>query len=427
MIHFRVRYERLRDRLGTVRRRAGLVRAAWLALLVPLAGLGLHIAGVGPLSPLWWALGAALAFGVAAGRLARAAPPRALDRELDRRFGLDELLVTAVEVDQRGPRGAIEARLLDDAATAVAVLGGERAIDDRTARREAETCVALALVLAGLWLLAGTLGGLPEVGRLPALGAMGGSSDGADGEGSGPGEGAGPGAGAGGSGVPAALGVMSGALGDHAAARDMADALAAGDPAAAARAARALADRAEGLSAEGRADLAATLQSLARRMAEDHPTLSRALREAGAALEDPDDVSPAGGIERLAAALDALSLSGGSGMRLAPDAAARAREGPPAERLVVEPPAAALEVGGEAPGRGAAEPRTTGRLADPERAGEAPAATTVEARPPAATGGSAAAGIARDAGGLAGADPLRYPWGWREMVRRYFQAPGDGG
>jgi hypothetical protein len=404
VIHFRVRYERLRDRLGSVRRRAALVRAAWLALLVPLIGLGLTIAGGAPLAPRFWLAGAALVFVLAALGWNRSRPPGALDRDLDRRFGLDELLVTAVEVDRRGPRGPIEARLLDDAATAVAEIGGERAIDGRATRREAETLAALGLILVGLWLLAGTLGGLPPMERLPDLGTLDGSGGGTGG---GEGDGAGGSGGDGAGGVSPAMGALAGALGDHAAARGIASALAAGDPAAAAKAARSLADRSDSLSPAGRAELARTLGELAESLRPDNPELAEALASAARALADPAADSPAAGIEQLAGALGAMALA--DSRDAPPPVDPRARAGPPAERLAVRPTPPGQVSPPQAPRPGLSSGPATRPLS--------PATTArTEAETAPVRGGAVTA--ARPA--AVGADPLRYPWVLREMVKRYF-------
>lgn len=413
MIHFRIRYEGLRGRLGSVRRRAGLVRAAWLALLAPLGGLALFVAGRGPLAPGGWWLAAAAVFGGAAAWLLRPAAPGAVDRDLDRRFGLNELLVTAVEVDRRGVRSPIETRLLDDAALAVSSIGDDGALDGLTPRREAETLAALAMVLAGLWLLAGTLAGPPDTARLPDLGPPT-----ADGTGA---EDGGDAAGSRGAGASPELGLMAGALVDHAAARDIADALAAGNPAAAARAARALADRADGLSSTGRDALAETLSALGDDLDAPHPDLARALDEAARALRAGGRATPGAGIEGLAEQLD--SLAGGA--LATPHARTpRMRDGPPAARLVVIPTPMALATTPV----GAAQPRVRGRAADPAAiAGSGLAADETTGGGTASVAGAARAAIAGTAG-----DPLRYPWPFRDTVRQYFtpaerRGGGDGG
>ncbi len=169
MIHFRVRYEGLRGRLGQTRRRTALLRSASLAMVVPLLGLSAHVSGHLPFAPTVWFGGAAIVFVTAAVWQTRSSAEPELGRVLDRRHGLDELLVTAVEVDRRGAHTVVEGRLLDDAATAVATLGDEQALDGRTTRREGETVVALVMIIAGLWLLTGTIRNTEPVVRLPPL------------------------------------------------------------------------------------------------------------------------------------------------------------------------------------------------------------------------------------------------------------------
>lgn len=406
MIHFRIRYEGLRDRLGSVRRRAALARAAWLGLLPPLLGLVLHIGGRAPGWPLAWLAAGLLVFAAAALWLTRPGAGARPEGVLDRRFRLDDLLVTAVEVDRRGPRGPIEARLLDDAATAVAQIGGARAIDHRASRREAETFLALALILAGLWLLAGTLGGPSRVPRLPELAGLDGLSAGAGG-GRGLGEGGGQGDGRGGAGSAAteAMGLLAAGLGDHAAARGIAEALAAGDAAAAARAARSLADRSDALSPAGRADLGQTLAQLATASQDLDPALSAALAEAAEALARPTPGAPAGGIDRLAEALDGLDAGEPAADR--PPAGVRGRAGPPAARLDLRPTPLAL---GAAPSPPAASPVSGAPAGPVEPAGPAQASARPVSGAPAPPAPPAPPGLA----------PPRVPWAMRALVRRYF-------
>jgi hypothetical protein len=400
MIHFRLRYERLRDRLRQVRRRSAFLRAAWLALLVPLVGLGLYLVGWGPLAPRAWLVGA-LVVGVAA--LAwqrRRAHVVNLGRLLDRRFGLDDLLITAVEVDQRGVRSPVELRLLDDAAIAVATLGGERAIDSRASRREAETVAALVLTLIGLWLLAGTIGRPLSMHRLPPLAALGaGQGDGLAGRGGGAGSAGG---------TSPVLAAMAGALADQAATRSMAGALAAGDPAGAASAARALADRTGELSDDGRRQVGASLQQAAQRAAPTDPEVARALIQAGQAMSQPNNEAAAARVEELAAALDAMVSQGRAGSGAAGESAPHTRSGPQADRLGADPTPVRFEA------RSTGSPLGTGRSAGG-------GARTGQPAPPALVEGgggrSAAAGV--------GPDALRYPWERRDTVRRYF-APEVG-
>jgi hypothetical protein len=382
-------------------------------LLVPVAAVLLHVLGPTPAVGWVWLPGSVAVFCGLLWWQQRRRPELELSRELDRRFGLDELLVTAVEVDRRGPGSPLEERLLDDAASAVTRLSRDTAVRaaGRQSGREAETLLAIALILAGLWLLAGTLGDRPAVARLPALlDGAGGLPGGGEGPGANVGQGAG--AAAGGWGDSPALGTLASALGDYAAAREVAAALRDGDPAAAARAARALASQAHALSAGGRAELADALHRAADELDAADPELGSALHEAGRDLESPRPDAAAAGVGRLAAALDELAFKGTPGSGARPTTPPLTRSGPPAVRLVVEPALAELAVeragaaalSGPAPATSTAMPADQERRAHPLR-GSAPA------------GGAAAIG----------ADPLRYPWPLRETVRRYFeQRMGSG-
>lgn len=406
MIHFRVRYERLRGRLGQVRRRAALFRAAWLALLVPLVALLAHFGTGARLALVPSLAGMGLVFAVSAAWQFRRFAEQELGRALDRRYDLDDLMITAVEVDRRGARSVVEGRLLDDAATAVATLGDERAIDGRVARREGETTVALALIAAGLWLLVGTIGPPPSVQRLPPVPGFGVGAEGSGdegGAGSGLGRGSGRGTGAGDNfGVSSALSALAGALGDHAGAGELVAALARGDPAAAASAARALADRAAGLSSAGREDLAALMHKAAAEVESLDPELAAAVQQAARALESPQPAVAAAGVERLATELDSLAVRPRAGPG-APDSAAHGRSAPQSRRLAVEPAPVPLAGGSGAPTDGSGPATGQGAARREERAAR-------ELRAGAATAGSEPVGP----------DPLRYPWVMRETVRHYF-------
>jgi hypothetical protein len=161
MIHFRIRYERLRDRLDRRRRRVGVARALWLALLPPLLILAFSpVLSLGSLA----ALAAFTLTLVCAGYwLTRPVTTQALGQLLDSRYGLDDLLVTALEVDRRGPASPLEQALLDDAASAVARIEKGPGLFAGAAERELETAFGLVAILVGVWLLAGSQAGLvPE-------------------------------------------------------------------------------------------------------------------------------------------------------------------------------------------------------------------------------------------------------------------------
>jgi hypothetical protein len=124
-------------------------------------------------SPAVW-----LAAGMAAGAgafilLMQPRAARQLGGLLDRAFRLDDLVVTALEVDRRGPASDVEARLLDDAAAALARIEAEPSLLGDAIAREAETLAATAMILAGLWLVSGAIGASPEPARLAAVGPGG--------------------------------------------------------------------------------------------------------------------------------------------------------------------------------------------------------------------------------------------------------------
>jgi hypothetical protein len=92
---------------------------------------------------------------------------------LDKRFRLDDLLVTAVEVDRRGPESPVEVHLLDDAASALARIERDPALEPRDKGRALEVLAGTVCILAGAWLLAAALGPGVRVARLPGLDAAG--------------------------------------------------------------------------------------------------------------------------------------------------------------------------------------------------------------------------------------------------------------
>jgi hypothetical protein len=407
VIHFRVRYEGLRDRLLRADRRVRLLRAAWLAVLVPL-GLAVLRLAVALTAGWWWIPATGLAFAVAWLGTDRFARPTDLGRWLDRRFGLDDLVVTAVEVDRRGVRWPIELRLLDDAAIAVARLGATPALGARAVRREGETLAGVVLAAAGLWLVAVTVRPLPLPERLPDVSGVGIGLDGARA----PGDGGGslPGASPGREPSPSAeMRALAGALADRAAARPVAAAIEQGDARGAARAARALGERADELSAPGRRDLAEALHAAADAVGKGDPALSDALRAAARALESPTSTGVQGALERLAAAIETLPTRGNAAGAIVQQPQVRSRAAAPAPRLDVTAVPASL---------GAASGGT--RAGGVNAGGRARADAPVVAPEPVVGGGGAPGGSS------GGTDPLAYPWAQREVVRRYFaRAAGD--
>lgn len=160
LVSFRLRYGTLRDRVAARRRQVAFLRALWLGLLAAGGAVPAAVALSGRVDAIWIV---GVAFGVWFGAviaLIRPASGADLGRRLDRLFRLDDLLVTALEVDRRGPASDVEARLLDDAGAALAEIAATPRLLAGTVRREAETVVGVACLTAGLWLL---LGGVPAV------------------------------------------------------------------------------------------------------------------------------------------------------------------------------------------------------------------------------------------------------------------------
>ena len=131
MIHFRVRYERLRGRYRRSHKRVVLLRALWASLVLPLVAIWVRL--VTSMSiPMWLVLLCAGAVFAAVALLqARQMEIAEPSRALDRRYGLGELLVTAVEVDRRGPATSVEERLLDDAELRRSIVEHNRALARR--------------------------------------------------------------------------------------------------------------------------------------------------------------------------------------------------------------------------------------------------------------------------------------------------------
>ena len=173
MIHFRIRYEQLRAGLGGRRKREGVLRAAWLGLVVLGVAAPAWGAGWRGSWPWLWPGLATGVFLVAAARLARSQAASELGEELDRRFGLNDLLVTAIEVDLRGPVSPLEVRLLDDAATALARIERDPLLRGPGVAREAEALAGVAATVVGAWLLAIAFGGTATGTALPQIGLPG--------------------------------------------------------------------------------------------------------------------------------------------------------------------------------------------------------------------------------------------------------------
>jgi hypothetical protein len=144
-----------------------LVRAIWLALVVGCLWLAVELSG-GPevtRNGLLAVGGAFVLLGVVFGALMRPTR-RQVARMLDRSFGLQERMVTAVdnlgrEVPKEGERASVVYLQIADAANATATLRGEKALRLYPPTREVVLAVAAALVLAALFFLRGVGGTIP--------------------------------------------------------------------------------------------------------------------------------------------------------------------------------------------------------------------------------------------------------------------------
>ncbi|MEO8082724.1 MAG: hypothetical protein ABI780_02815 [Ardenticatenales bacterium] len=390
MIQFRVRYGQLRRELRVSHHQRAAGRALWFALLVPLGALAARLFGAQAVG--WPVLAAATAAAFAAAWAWSVHHGAGIDvRAIDRRLALDDLLVTAVEVDARGPRTPLESQLLDDAAGRLAHL---RAADRHEPHRiavEIETAAALGLILVGGTLLADRWRTGPVPSPLPAI--AGRSAIGADTAHAGAeaGDARSPG--------PAENGLAS-ALRDQAVAHGVVEALAHGDPQAAAEALRSLADHAEELSSVGRADLADALADASKAIAPIDSALALAAAQAGQGMRDPTPPAAANGLGALADALASLV-----NRDLGPSATAMA-SGAATGRLSPAPTTAAL-AGGAAGGLPVAP------------IGHAPLGAG-EGAPGRVDGGGSSG---RGGQGGAGADGV--PPAQREAVRRYFARDGQ--
>lgn len=309
MISFHLRFNALRQTYGRVRRRLLIARGLVAMLTLLALDAGLRLFGDGLLSSGWslMLLPAAMIGPLILERWRqRAGSSSAVDAaDLDRRFHLSELFTTAVEVDRRSRRTAVEGHLLSEAAGTAHRLNHADRLGGAALRREAQAALGLLLLSVGLGLLVLVVPlHLPE--RLPDLEALGTGADAGIPSG---GESA-DGLGAGSQGAGSAAGLAA-ALGDQGAGREIAAALSRGRPQEAAAAARRLADQAGRLSEAGRRDLAEALRVAARALPTEQVGLKRALEDAAKAMQAPE-AERGTRLGQLAAGLDALAEARGA-------------------------------------------------------------------------------------------------------------------
>ncbi|MEN9935848.1 MAG: hypothetical protein RLZZ387_2427 [Chloroflexota bacterium] len=432
-----------------------LLRACWIGLCICCIGLGASLVWGLPLQLEWLGVAALACVGVGLAMLLRPRMRRAeAARRLDRRFGLDEQLATAVEVAEAGAApGTIEAQLVLNATRTSRGLRQRIRQRQRMPWVELLTVLALLLAVAGLLLLSGI--GAPWLGAssspLPPLPS---ASDPADlfaeeppppGEGGEPmpGEGGEPMPGEGGEPMPGegqqgaaadprTMEALADALRDQGATRPAAEALDQGDAEQAAQELRELADQAGQLSQQSRMELADNLRDAAREIERTDPEMSDQMRESARGLEASDQQASEA-LDDLAQAVEQMGQQGpgeqgqpggqqgdqpgdqqspgGSGEQgqqggeQGDEQSGGAGNGPAGQQRPVQPerlgvdgrPVELEAEGGGQPGAEPARPGTT-----------MPGGTG-------ATGG----GDPRSVGAV-GPDPLRIPLDERDVVQEYF-------
>ncbi len=316
------------DRELTQQRRLRLaLRATWIALLAVALCLGvrywLHIGlsslEIAIIGGLVWLLGLVYAFVPA-----RHASGTA--RALDRAFGLDANLATALELSARGEREGFAFTLTDEARRKLAlIIPDVRKSTAEPLRLELQT-LALALMLCAGMLLITTIShslpagtGSAELPQLPELPAAveppeqqsaqqqqteqtngGGQAERQTSGGQTPQL------------DPAAsetAAAIADALRDNGATRAAADALDRGDTQAAASAIRQLADRADQLSPAARNEIADSLQTAADKLSASQPEQAQQLQQQARAIREGGSTTVRG-LEDLAQSIDNLNGQG---------------------------------------------------------------------------------------------------------------------
>jgi hypothetical protein len=320
------RLERLATDRWTRRGLRTLLRSAWVGLAVLCIGLGLNLL-------LGWDLAIEILLSLALAcvgigallLLRRRMAAHDVARRLDRRFGLNEEITTALEVSNSGQAEGVAQHLVE---RAYATTGKVQQYVARTRRQpwaDMLTLAALALLCLGMFVLLGLvpLGPqtaaepLPELvppdeiaqqeepeqqpeqqqpEQQPGLGEGGaqnnvsesGSSSAIDQQ---------------------AASALADALRDQSATRPAADALDEGDLEGAAQSLRELADQGDQLSPETRRNLADELRAAAAQMEENNPGLAEQVRDSAYGLRQSEERS-GDAIENLADAVDQLDDGG---------------------------------------------------------------------------------------------------------------------
>ncbi|NJL03666.1 MAG: hypothetical protein HC911_01855 [Chloroflexaceae bacterium] len=430
------RLDRLAQDRWTRRAIRILLRSAWVGLSLLVIGLGLRMLTdwqIGLMNLI--AVAMLCIAGGAVLLLRRPLSPEAAARRLDRRFGLDNQLTTALEVSARSdthPPEGVAAYLLEHAnQTTVQVQRYVRA-KQRLPWMEVLTLVAVLLLALGMVVVSdiGSTANLPNPEGLPDLAAAPNTPPP-----DAPQQAADNSMLAGDAGAGNATGPLSAAqqqqaqaiadaLRDQSATRPAAEQLDQGDTAGAAQSLRELADQANQLGDETRTDLSNQLREAADQLAPADSELAEQVRQSADALQQGADTA-ADGLEQLADAVEQLGDQGNS---------QSTANNPPPDQA---DPNAGPQGGGTAAGNNPVEQRereqsherlnVDGVPLELESSGTGSAA---EGDPDQIAGGvgnfsrSTAGGNADSSVVQIGDDPLYIPPELRDVVQKYF-APGQ--
>jgi len=427
-----------RLRLAFWRRRVihWLVRAAWLALLVP-TGVMIGYLGWGWQVPWpYWVYPMLLVWATVMLWAMRPIPLGKIVNRLDDRLGLRTRLITAYEVSQTDETAdnPVVPRLLQETVTMLIDLRGQVRLFNRQLWLEIQTLTGVIAMLAALVLLDALSPRLPNVPPdplpppipepsaaeiIPPDPQLAPPPFAPDMQIQQP------------AAIPQALEALADALRDQAASRDAATAIDQGDLSAAAESLRRLADQLPELSEEAQQALGDALQQAADDIGEGLPGLTEPLAQGSQALEEGDPGQAGQALDELAAALEALEAQ-------PPEIAAQPEPAPTGEET-----APAAEDEGESGAEPGGEAGETDNQPDPEPAAEEER-LGVEGQPlelepeddldervlqPAELDAEAGDRRTQDspfarsgvnADNALGPDPLAYPWDKREIIRRYF-------
>lgn len=430
------RLDRLAQDRWTRRAIRILLRSAWVGLSLIVIGLGLRMLTnwqIGIMNLI--AVAMLCIAGGAVLLLRRPLSPEAAARRLDRRFGLDNQLATALEISARSdthPPEGVAAYLLEHAnQTTVQVQRYVRA-KQRPPWMEVLTLVAVLLLALGMVVVSdlGSTANLPNPEGLPDLAAAPNTPP--------------PDAPqqatdnsmlAGDAGAANATGQLSAeqqqqaqaiadALRDQSATRPAAEQLDQGNTAGAAQSLRELADQANQLGDETRNDLSNQLREAADQIAPTNSQLAEQVRASADALQQGADTA-ADGLEQLADAVEQLGNQGN------PQSIAN---NPPPDQA---DPNAGQQGGGTAAGNNPVEQREREQSHERLNVDGVPlelasngTGSAAEGEPDQIAGGvgnfsrSTAGGNADSSVVQIGDDPLYIPPELRDVVQKYF-APGQ--